>query len=452
MTALARSSVSALRDRVRRSRGVVAACLTGLVLRLVWAAYAARPPQGLHDPVRYLLYGQSIAAGHGYRDPFSGQFTSYYPPGYPWFVGAVTWVTKHVVHIGVPRAVAIAQALLGAALIVLVGYVAHRIAGPRAAVVAAWLVALWPSLVMYGALVLSETLAMTLLVAAVAVLVRRPWREGIPRFDLLVFGALLGLSALVRPQVLGVLVAAVVVWWLVTRDVRATLARAGWAALAVAVVLAPWFGRNANRMGLFVLSTNTADDLCIGHNDQANGGFLLLEYCATESPAQGLDAEVRHYHHNLDNALSWIPHHPGRELQLLPERAWHLMGDDGGAVSDTQSYGEDPFLDARVATSLSAIANAWYATVMVCAVGGAYVSATRRRPEAFFLVLAVTAVLVLPLAFFGDVRFKAPAFPMTAVLASVAIVRVWDGLSPARTARPAGATTSRRWRWRRRRA
>jgi 4-amino-4-deoxy-L-arabinose transferase-like glycosyltransferase len=409
---------------LRRARGVVAAGAAGLVVRLAWAAYAARPPQGLHDPARYLAYGQSLASGDGYRDPFSHQFTAYYPPGYPWFVGGVTWLTRHVVPIGVPKAVAVVQALLALVIIACTAFIAARVAGRRAAVVAAWLVALWPSLVLYGTAVLSETLCTALLLAAIAVLVRCPWDRAVRRADLIAFGLLLGTGALVRPQIVVVLVAAAATWWLASRDWRAAARSFGIVAVVLVVVLVPWFVRNQNRLGLFVLSTNTADDLCIGHNDQANGGFLLLEQCAQESPAQGRAAEVHHYHQNLSDAISWALHHPVREVQLVPERAWHLLSDDGDALRDTQSYGDDDFIDGRIVSALGALSNAWYATVIVFGVAGAAMLADRRRPQGLFVVLAAASILVLPLAFFGDPRFKVPALPLVAVIAAVPLSRV----------------------------
>ena len=96
---------------------VAIAALVGLALRVAWGQWVARPPQGLVDPVRYLGYGRAIADGHGFIEPWSGFPTAYYPPGYPWFLGIVTWVGTPFTD-DLPLLVAMVQAALGAVTVV----------------------------------------------------------------------------------------------------------------------------------------------------------------------------------------------------------------------------------------------------------------------------------------------------------------------------------------------
>ena len=108
-------------DRTYR-RSVAAAVVVGLGLRIAWVAWASRAPTGpnsfLLDPVRYLGYGDQIARGHGMVEGITGAPTAYYPPGYPWFVGIVDWISSPITD-QAWLAVACVQAMLGAATVAL---------------------------------------------------------------------------------------------------------------------------------------------------------------------------------------------------------------------------------------------------------------------------------------------------------------------------------------------
>src|SRR5699024_11118374 len=81
--------------------------------------------------------------------------------------------------------------------------------------------------------------------------------------------------------------------WMSVRDPR----RVAPAALAILVgaiaCIAPWTIRNQIRMDAFVaISTNTGDNLCIGHNPEANGAFTRSEECAFGNAWESAELEV----------------------------------------------------------------------------------------------------------------------------------------------------------------
>src|SRR5204862_74714 len=135
------------------------------------------------------------------------------------------------------------QVALGVGSVLLAAEVARHLFGSRVAVYTAALVAVFPSLVYYTAEAHLETLFNFLVLAAVLVIVSGPWRD-VSRRRLLVFGFVLGLSALVRPFSLLVLPGLCLVWLLSGTRLRAALARTAWATLAVVVVVRPWLVRN----------------------------------------------------------------------------------------------------------------------------------------------------------------------------------------------------------------
>ena len=290
---------------------------------------------------------------------------------------------------------------------------------------AAALVAVFPNLIFHSALALSETLFATSVLAAIAVLVWEPWKGGkVPPGRMVAFGALLGLSALVRPQslVLLPLVALAVrttgVRW------RPAVANVVPAVVAAALVISPWTLRNAVVMHAFVpVSTNGGDDLCIGHNPDAQGGFNLSPYCFKESgPRQqsGAKAEVARDKRGRSEALTYAINHPGRELVLLPLKAYYMLYRDHDGLEAAESYGSDVFIGRRtVLPTLRLAANLFFFTMLIAGIVGAAQLTTREKPRQLMLLLALLGMLTVPLVFFGDTRFKVPAMPLLVLVAAV---------------------------------
>ena len=436
-----RSSHGSLHDGTAASDGsfrrrllIIAA--VGLALRLVWVAIAARQPVGMTDPVRYLFAGRDIALGNGYVDFSTGQPTAYYPPGYPLFVGAIAAVLRPfgLLDNWLPQAVALVQACLGAASIYLLGLLGRSLWSRKVGLVAALILALYPNLVMHTAGVLGETLYIFLLVAALYVLLAVPFstwslRQGVLRAG--GFGLLFGLAALVRPLALPVLVVLVVVW-LRGRDGRSfegegrTWERGAalrWSAVAIVAtgaVMGAWTVRNVVRMDeLVLISTNTGDNLCIGHTTQATGGFHLRPGCVAEAgdTSDGTAAEVAHDKELTRRAIRWTIDNPGKEPRLMVSRIYQTFHADDDAVMVVQNYTHEEWLAPWQEGALRIAANGAYALV---AIGGLVALVWRRhwwrtsRRQIFVWTMIMLAVV--PMAFFGDPRFKVPVIPFLILL------------------------------------
>src|SRR5262245_55754718 len=158
----------------RRTRWSLLAILAvGTVLRVVWALRMKEPVE-LRDPVLYLILGDHLAAGDGFRygfGPDQGQ-TAYYPPGYPLALGGAVWLARLVLP-GTVSAFDVAVWLnvaLSVATIGLVFVLGRRLAGTGVGLVAAAIWAVWPNLVFHSGIVLTETLFLFLLVLLLIVL------------------------------------------------------------------------------------------------------------------------------------------------------------------------------------------------------------------------------------------------------------------------------------------
>jgi uncharacterized membrane protein len=296
---------------------LAALTLAGLGLRTAYALDQpyAQPP----DASAYERIAESLAEGRGFdsRPPGAArevQPSSAYAPGLPLLVGALYWLGD-----GPDLTVALlVLAFLGAAAVPLTYLLGARLSGPLAGLLGAAAVAVYPALLQYQALLLTEPLAATLLVASLLALLHAarpplsrgpeetetdrplPPRTGMARWILA--GALLGLLALVRPEYLAIAVLLPLLAALSTsmgrkhhhglgnRPVnrwRPVAIGAGACLAATVLVLAPWAIRNAVVLGRFVpVSTGGGKALYIGTYLGADGdGPKLRELLLSRRPA-----------------------------------------------------------------------------------------------------------------------------------------------------------------------
>jgi hypothetical protein len=271
---------------------LIAILLLGLGLRVA-EAWDGRAP--VYDAQAYAAIARNLDEGQGFTvGAGATQPSSNYSPGLPLFVAGVYEATGGV-HERLARVVLAVVGALSVFFAYLIGRRLHRpphppgsrevgaAAGdrrhlvknpPRAvenspsvawpALVGALVVAIYPALVEYQGMLMSEPLAAGLLSGGVLA-VLRAWDGSWGRW--LLPGALFGALALVRPEYLGVavLIAAMVFAREASADWRQSLLRAAVFLGALLVIVAPWTIRNAVALDRFVpISTGGGQVLFAG--------------------------------------------------------------------------------------------------------------------------------------------------------------------------------------------
>ncbi len=256
---------------------LVAILLLGLGLRVA-EAWDGRAP--VYDAAAYAAIAENLAGGDGFTvGPATTQPSSNYSPGLPLFVAGLYEITggEH------ERFARVVLALIGALSVLFAYLIGRRLCriqrtlkntpyrGPNSAsaefggpLVGALVVAIYPALLEYQGMLMSEPLAATLLSGSVLA-VLWAWEGGWVRW--LLPGALLGALALVRPEYLGVAVlVAVIVFARGARGAwRGSLLRAAVFVAALIVIIAPWTIRNAAALDRFVpISTGGGQVLFAG--------------------------------------------------------------------------------------------------------------------------------------------------------------------------------------------
>ena len=427
-----------------------------VVVRVAVGVALARDPQGLHDPYLYRAFARGLADGNGYVG-LLGRPTAYYPPGYPLFLGALQWVADSAGRAErLPLVAAMVQAVLGGVAAGATAVAAARLVpaqgaaqGPaargsgsvrRPVLVAGLVVALWPNFVLYGSVLLSETLFVALFAVFVAAVLSLHDLRGFRAGPTVVAAASLGAATLVRPQVLVSLPFLVGAWLLAMAGWRRVL----WAtsALAAGVVLfvAPWTVRNAVVLGHVVpISTNSGDNLCIGFHPAARGGYDFGPECRTDGGyVDGPDVEVRRDAQNRDRALAWVSSNLAALPALSARKIWYTFNSDRDGLRAVESYEDDRFLPGGVRRAIGLVADGAYGGIMAAALVGAVVSvrdAVRRRPGALVLLGLTAGGIVVPALFFGDPRFKVALVPCLALLAAVGVNAACRGWTRRRSRR-----------------
>ena len=405
---------------------VWAAVAVGVAVRLAFAlGYWIDKPL-THDEREYLLLSANVAAGRGFvylnpdGSPAPGEHFGR-APIYPLFLAGLTRLVgpgpaaraaqappDGPEDAGAPdprllRAVRLAQACLGGAVVWLVAWLAGRAAGPRAAVAAGALSAIYPPLVWTPAYVWSETLFSVLALACAAVLTLDHRRILVPAGA----GALAGLAVLTRPAMLLFLPFALA--WLAWRR---RWRPAAMFILACVVVVAPWTIRNAREYGRFVLVASEGGitfwtgnhELASGEGDLAANPDLKRANVALRSQHPGMSPEQLEPIYYRD-AMRFIRERPGAWMGLLARKAFYTVVPAGPSYR----LHSPRYLWASVAS---------YLAVLPFALLGLASLARRGEMPAPLLLLAASS-LAACLLFFPQERFRIPVVdPALVVLAA----------------------------------
>lgn len=235
-----------------------------------WSAGRFPPADDGHY---YHVLAGRMAMGQGYTWLWpDGVVTSaaHYPVGYPAILAglyALGWAS--------PNVAMLFNACLGSAAAYAAHFAAARCTKRLGALFAGLFVALHPSLVMYTPALMTEGVVAALLLFAAAFLAQRAGSLG---FRITALGLLLGVTTLIRPQVL---LLAPLLGLVVSPEPVRTRLRA-WHGLGVTLVTVavclPWTLRNCDKMQRCVfVSANGGWNLLIGTAKEAHGGFLPLE-------------------------------------------------------------------------------------------------------------------------------------------------------------------------------
>ena len=421
----ARAPATRLREQ---ARAIVLLLSLAFLVRIAWTAVSGWSPTPEDDAYRYDFYARNLADGLGYIH-LNGEPTAFWPPGYALLLaGAYSLFGQHV---EVAQAM---NALLGTATVALVYLIGLRLFGHRPALIAAAIVAFFPSLIFFTAVTLSEV-AFTFfaLLAVLLLLIEAHAARGSQR-DLrwlLAAGLVLGFASLMRGQAL-LLPLVLVPFWLRSGIDWQGVARGVVAlALGIGLIVAPWSVRNAVELHApVVIATNAGVDFWIGHHESAGGDFganggdeLVYRHPQLASP----EREVRVNNEGFREGLEFAVTHPQDELLLPFKKLFWLYYNDEEGLRWNEGHGGQEFLAGPLRDALLAISNVYYYAVLGLLLFGVPLWFSIREPGRVLLLSLLLYWTGIHLVFFGDPRFHAPVMPIVALLAALPLAALRFG-------------------------
>lgn len=406
--------------RLRGSAAVLVLAGAGFVLTIAYGAYLAPDWDPVRDDQR-----QYIALAHGIAE--RGEYTrasgaeAFVPeplrfPGYPLFIAPLCVVgCSH-------WAITLAQAVLVAALVLIVAKYATAFIGAGGGTIAAALVALNPSFAFFGAHALSDLFGTVLLaasVAATAMLIPRNGRAGG-----LIAGSLFAFATLTRPVLVFAFPLSMLVMAL--RDgLRSIAAPMALAVVAFAMIVAPYVAYVESSFGRPLVGSSGAL-LYIAYFQ----GLAERELDATEREQEVAGrASIARFDSVADRAeqgRAWIALDDelrGRALLLIAHDPWGFAA--RGVPRSVVLWTGDVPLRAEDTTAI--VATLWRATSLAFFALGLIGTARlirRNDPGSTlpFLVILATWSLAFPLSAEG--RYSLPAQPFVAIGLAAMIVRL----------------------------
>jgi 4-amino-4-deoxy-L-arabinose transferase-like glycosyltransferase len=370
--------------------------------------------------------------------PLAGGPTAYPPPLYP----VALSLAYRIVGTGSAHtrweAGRIEEALLGAITVVLIALIAARLFGRAAGLLSGAIGAVYPPLVLVGSSLMSESLFIPLVLAAVLSALVARHSDGHRLRWAIASGVLVGLAALTRS--IGIVLILPILFLVWTARPRWSWRAARTPLLVIAatlVTIAPWAIRNTVEFHEFVpISTETGYALAGTYNAVAQ---YDKQYPALWTPPgiqiyAFLKAHPRANEAQIGDSLvtfsrRYIAAHPSYPFVVgywSAVRLFNLAG-PGYERFSAEFAGYPPTL------AYWSVFAFWLLAVL--ALAGMAIGGARRAPWAVWAVPLLIVLSTLPFA--GLTRYRAPADPFLIMLAALALLAAWRRTRGRRLPSPA---------------
>jgi len=369
-------------------------------------ALLQQQPLAVHTAERYLFH------------PLGSD--TYHPPGYYYFLAGVYAAFGHDY-----MAVRIVQACVGTVTCMLIYLMGKYVFSAGAGLLAAAFAAVYPPLVFYGSVLLSETLSTCLLAGGVCLLLRSTQAHRRYGWELAASGLMLGLAALTR-SVLLVAVPVALLWHLTIGKRwpgwREAVVRVGILFLPCALIITPITLRNRQIHGEMVpISTNGGVNFFLGH-----GGSTAWKNQIRNIPPDyqegdsliGVSALTATQEEALFYRLGWdyVRQHPVRTVLDIPAKLRSMYWDsDFWPASDVQAH------LLRTADTLM-----WKLLVLPLSLASILILRGRRFRQAALICGLAFSSATIPIVFWAQTRFRIPFVPLFITLAAGAAFEIYS--------------------------
>lgn len=401
-----------------------------LILRLILILLTRGLGIGLDDMFQYDMLARSLASGNGFRwyaqedlkllepyvnfdlstakgyDPEHGLYTSFRAPLYPAFLALVYFFNG--MDFSRFFAARLAQVIFLGAPLAPLTYLVSLYLFPdseKPARISAWIVACYPMLLVYPLGLGTENPFFVLLLASCLFLLKSIERPTI--FNFLLSGVFLAFTALTRSVILPF--AGLAILYLIYLYRKQAL----FAALAFALVIAPWMIRNSllhNKPA--GIETSMGYNLYLGYHPLGNGSFTFgpsLDLLAIMDDAKRDEVGTK-------QAIEFIKEQPERFILLVINRLGFFFGLEKRVLMYFYSNNLIGYIPKPLLLAIAAILLLPFVFISVSAVLG--LSLLKWNSQTALVLLLLTFYLLPHIFILAEDRFHLALIPFFAILAA----------------------------------
>lgn len=412
------SALASQRDRRRWRLQLALICGVALVIRAGYVLLFQQSGQVLGDSYQYHYGANLLVDGKGFIDAYAYKV-----------LRATTQTALHppmaTVALAIPSALGLNSildhqlwsSLMGTTTVAVTGLVGRRLGGPRAGLIAAAVMAVYPNAWLVDALLGLETLSLLTTTVTVLAAYRLWHRPSLLRAAIL--GMVCAVAALTRGEaVLFLPLVAVPTIWAVRAKSPERLSLALVTTLAMGATLAPWVGFNAGRFHHPILIGRYDVAFVAANCDDTYYGTSVGYWsrgCIPYRPVPKGNDESDDAKVLTRLGVDYVKAHPGR----LPFVVFARVGRTFGFYRPAEQVKIEGFAEGRPFQVGRAGLVAYY-LLMVAAIPGAFVLRRRRKPVSPLLGLVATGAITVA-ATYGLTRFRITAEPAIVLLAAFGI-------------------------------
>jgi 4-amino-4-deoxy-L-arabinose transferase-like glycosyltransferase len=391
-----------------------------MLTRLGWVLFSPALPTS--DFGWYEGRAIEIVEGRGYS--VGGTPTAHRLPGYALFLAGIYAVFGQSL-----LAAKLANVLLGTITVYLTYLLVRKTFSVHIAFVAATMVAVTPSLILYTALLASENLFTPLFLSSLLFFLQylRTRKQSYTFFS----GTMLGLAVLIRPVVL--LLPSLWLLYLMCKQqtLKTVAAQALLLGLPSILFLVPWTVRNYALLDHFIpLSTDAGSVLLISFNENSTGRYSVPEehrIIDGRAREMGWD-EYQRGRALQEEALRFIQKRPGRAVMLAPLKVFQLFRDDVSGATWNFEETSRP-LPRWLWWALLVIAQGYYMIIIGLALATLFFrKSLKRYPWYGLLLTPILYWIAFHLVFFGDDRYHLPILPIIIIFGAFGLVQIVESL------------------------
>lgn len=361
------------------------------------------------DSAGYWNLAERVADGRPYQ--YNSEHAKVFrTPAYPVFLSSLfrVWEQPTVLSARV------FGSLLGGLTVYLIFLLGSRVFNEKTGWLSAILIAFYPGAIAVSVLVLAESLFVPLMLTQLLLMVMAWQSQRSSTFFLLagLAGILYGLACLTRPSWLLFVPFSLPICLLIIEKKKKQLFMAGILCVSLIGIMAPWWIRNYQVTGHFVMtSLQTGTSLYDGWNPEANGAsdmefaprmkkLFKEQWLAAGNPERELEYAFNEYMKN--EALNWAKQHPGQVALLALEklrRTWTPLPNTTEIGNTTLRWG--------IAV--------YYLPLMLFSLAG-ILCLRQNRLAVWIFVLPSMYYALLHMVFVGSIRYRQPVMILLAVM------------------------------------